>query len=168
MLKFGTPHHAVWRTICEAKGEGLTAAQISARDHNYHPQVLADLQKAKLVGKIGKNGNEFRYAADPAGRGIIAQEIRIVVSVYETEDGKFLAKADVIGKASKHGKVTRLLGHKKFNYVVPEINDPTIIDLPPTEFANIIEPARRLGLLSIMTDADRLFTEGDKSTIIEG
>lgn len=140
LLKFGSRHHAIWQNVVAAKGKGMTAGNMQAQDpQNFHPQVLADLQKAKLVGKLAKNGTEFVYAADPAGKGVIAQEITAVVMFYETDKGKFVSEVKIVGQSPSPGNKRFLLGTKRVKFTVPEYDSPDIIDVSALS-DNVIEP----------------------------
>jgi len=129
LLKIGSPHFSVWDTLCTAgKGnKGLSNAQIQNRTTLWHPQVMKDLLDARLVAKVGKNGNEFLYTADPKGRGIIPTELVVDVVIVEDERGYFFATAKIRGSQGSPKGGTREIGKRSVNFIVPlegELGDP--------------------------------------------
>lgn len=121
LLKVGTPHHAVWDMLTGPKAsKGLTAAQLKAVCPQFHPQVLSDLVHSQLVLKVGKIGSSFLYAGDPTGVGIIHQQVEVQVEFYETENGEFVTRTNLLGRVAEPGKITRYLGTKSVRFDIPE------------------------------------------------
>lgn len=127
LLQIGTPHYTVWQAIVRSNPSGgVTAAQLKQSVDQYHPQILADLQKALLVAKRGKKGSSFVYVADDAGKGIIPQSVQIEVELYETETGAFVTRTFLVGRQDEPGKITKYLGSRKISMDVPGEFSPKV------------------------------------------
>jgi hypothetical protein len=121
LLRVGSLHRGLWEAIVHdgnPKG-GITSAQLRAIYPNFHPQLLADLQKAKLVAKAGKIRSSFRYVADERGRGIIPQQVTVEVELYETETGALVTRTYLHGRKDEPGKPVRFLTSRKITIDVP-------------------------------------------------
>jgi hypothetical protein len=130
----GTKHSAVWFTLSEAGRKGLTAAQLQAREHNYHPQVLADLIANGLVQKLGrKEGNQFVYTADPSGRGHLTQRVEVKVELYETNNGQLVTRTLVQGIRGKPDQVVKLLGSRTIGFTIPIKDGKTVVPVSADE-----------------------------------
>jgi hypothetical protein len=121
LLKLGSRTASVWQTIVQHGNPagGISAANIAKHCVWYHPQVLADLQHAGLVTKIGKRNGHFMYVADPRGIGVVNQTVKITVELLERADGTFAVNTILHGAVASNAKIVRVLTTRNIFMDVP-------------------------------------------------
>lgn len=122
-------NHHVWQSLVllNKKHGPVTAAHLQREVGDlWHPQILADLQNAKLVIKHHKVGTRWFYVADPNGWGVIQQQVEIKIDLYEDGKGNFVTQTTLKGRKGDVGKPVRFLKSRTIRIAVPMQNEPGV------------------------------------------